>query len=113
MAGTQRVAAERRGDSPPPCGEPLDVRGVQDAAGGESADDSGRRNLAVRILQAGLRGYKKWISPLLPRACRFEPTCSEYAFLAIGRYGALRGSLKAVWRVLRCNPFTRGGVDYP
>jgi putative membrane protein insertion efficiency factor len=58
-----------------------------------------------------LRGYKWAVSPLLPPACRYVPTCSEYAAEAIERYGAFRGSAMAVWRVLRCHPFVRGGYD--
>jgi hypothetical protein len=66
-----------------------------------------------RILVAFLAGYKRWISPLLPRSCRFEPSCSDYARLAILQYGALRGSAKAAGRLLRCHPFHPGGVDMP
>jgi putative membrane protein insertion efficiency factor len=58
-----------------------------------------------------LRGYKALISPMLPNACRFVPTCSEYATEAIDRYGAFRGGLKALWRLLRCNPFSAAGYD--
>lgn len=58
-----------------------------------------------------LRGYKGALSPLLPPACRYVPTCSEYAAEAIERYGALRGSAMAIWRVLRCHPFVQGGYD--
>jgi putative membrane protein insertion efficiency factor len=58
-----------------------------------------------------LRGYKALISPMLPNACRFVPTCSEYATEAIDRYGAFRGGLKAIWRLLRCNPFSASGYD--
>jgi putative membrane protein insertion efficiency factor len=46
------------------------------------------------------------------RVCRFHPSCSQYAGDAVRKYGPLRGSLKAAWRVLRCNPWSRGGVDY-
>lgn len=60
-----------------------------------------------------LVAYKRWISPLLPQACRFQPTCSEYARLAILKHGLLRGGIKAGGRILRCNPFHPGGVDYP
>lgn len=66
-----------------------------------------------RILVASLVGYKRYVSPFLPRACRFTPTCSEYARLAIQKYGAGRGSLKAVGRLLRCHPFHPGGIDLP
>ena len=62
-------------------------------------------------IQFALRGYKRWISPLLPHACRFAPTCSEYAMEAIGRFGALRGTAMAITRVLRCHPFVKGGYD--
>jgi putative membrane protein insertion efficiency factor len=55
--------------------------------------------------------YSRWISPALPRRCRYEPTCSAYAAEAIRRFGILRGSVLACWRVLRCNPWSHGGVD--
>jgi uncharacterized protein len=58
-----------------------------------------------------LRGYKWLISPLFPPACRYLPTCSEYAMDAVDRHGALRGGLMAAWRLLRCHPFTPGGYD--
>ncbi len=66
-----------------------------------------------KLLAELLRIYKRWISPLLPRACRFSPTCSEYARLVVIRYGALRGSLLAAGRVLRCHPWHPGGIDLP
>ena len=62
-------------------------------------------------LLGALRGYKWALSPLLPPSCRYVPTCSEYAAEAIDRHGALRGSALAVWRLLRCHPFVRGGFD--
>ena len=58
-----------------------------------------------------LRGYKRWISPILPAACRFEPTCSEYAAEAVSRHGLARGAWLAVARLARCHPFHRGGFD--
>ena len=58
-----------------------------------------------------LRAYKALLSPLLPNACRFVPTCSEYAMEAVERYGAFRGGLKALWRLMRCHPFGTGGYD--
>jgi putative membrane protein insertion efficiency factor len=60
---------------------------------------------------AVLRGYQRWISPLLGPRCKYYPSCSEYAVQAIGRYGILRGSVLAAWRLLRCNPFSHGGYD--
>ena len=55
--------------------------------------------------------YRRLISPVLPPACRFTPTCSEYGYEAIARYGILAGGRLAVWRVLRCNPFGGSGYD--
>jgi len=60
-----------------------------------------------------LGSYKRWVSPLLPPACRFVPTCSEYARLAILKHGVARGSWMAGGRLLRCQPFHPGGVDLP
>jgi len=58
-----------------------------------------------------IRGYQRFLSPILPPRCRFQPTCSAYAIEAIQKKGALRGTLLALWRILRCNPFCRGGDD--
>lgn len=58
-----------------------------------------------------LRFYKKFISPALPGSCRFYPTCSEYAATAVGKYGVLKGSIKSIYRIIRCNPFNKGGYD--
>ncbi|HWJ41846.1 MAG TPA: membrane protein insertion efficiency factor YidD, partial [Solirubrobacterales bacterium] len=57
-----------------------------------------------RILLAPIRGYQRWISPGLPRRCRYEPTCSAYTVEAVERFGVLRGFLLGSWRILRCNP---------
>jgi putative membrane protein insertion efficiency factor len=58
-----------------------------------------------------LKGYKLFISPLLPAACRFQPTCSEYAADAVELHGVARGGWLALRRLLRCQPFCRGGID--
>jgi hypothetical protein len=58
-----------------------------------------------------LRVYKRWISPAFPPSCRYVPTCSEYAMEAVERYGAWRGLAMAAWRVLRCHPLAKGGLD--
>ncbi len=58
-----------------------------------------------------IRLYQRWVSPLLGPACRFEPTCSHYAGEAIRRYGILRGSGRAAWRLMKCHPFHPGGYD--
>ena len=67
--------------------------------------------LPARAVIVLIRGYQYLISPLLPQACRFYPTCSAYTIEAIKRYGTLRGGLKGLWRVLRCHPLSRGGYD--
>ncbi len=69
-----------------------------------------KRFLAAPLL-ALIALYQRWISPAFPRRCRYEPTCSAYAAEAIRELGPVRGSILAAWRVLRCNPFSRGGID--
>lgn len=64
-----------------------------------------------RLILLLLAFYKRWISPLLGSRCRFHPSCSDYAQVAIARYGAWRGSLLAAWRILRCQPLCHGGED--
>ncbi|MFH0909967.1 MAG: membrane protein insertion efficiency factor YidD [Planctomycetota bacterium] len=58
-----------------------------------------------------VHGYQRFLSPYLPPACRYEPTCSAYMRQAIERKGVLRGGLQGLWRICRCNPFARGGWD--
>lgn len=58
-----------------------------------------------------LKLYKAFVSPFLPPACRFEPTCSEYTKQAVEKYGAMKGSWLGVKRILRCQPFSKGGYD--
>jgi putative membrane protein insertion efficiency factor len=70
----------------------------------------------TRILLAMLEGYRRWLSPALHalnphNRCRYIPSCSEYASIAIATHGPLRGSFLALWRLLRCNPFARSGLD--
>ncbi|HEY1903250.1 MAG TPA: membrane protein insertion efficiency factor YidD [Terracidiphilus sp.] len=69
----------------------------------------------TRILLATIAFYQRWLSPaihaLKPGGCRYVPTCSEYASIAIATHGPIRGMALATWRLLRCNPFTRGGLD--
>jgi uncharacterized protein len=64
------------------------------------------------IAVAPIRLYQRLISPLLPARCKYHPSCSEYAVTAVRRYGILRGSVLAGWRLLRCNPWSHGGVDF-
>jgi len=67
----------------------------------------------TRLLVSMLEWYKRRLSPLLPRSCRFSPTCSEYARLALLKHGLLRGVLRGGYRLMRCQPFHPGGVDLP
>lgn len=64
------------------------------------------------IFVVPIKIYRKFISPLLPPSCRFYPSCSAYALEAIERFGIIKGSVLALFRILRCNPFCRGGIDY-
>lgn len=64
-----------------------------------------------RIMLACIRFYQRYISSHLPPSCRYEPTCSRYAVTAIERYGAAKGGYMAFRRILRCNPFHKGGYD--
>jgi putative membrane protein insertion efficiency factor len=66
---------------------------------------------AARCALTPLRLYKYWISPLLPSACRFHPTCSEYMMQAVQKYGAARGIWMGIRRLTRCHPFHEGGFD--
>jgi len=64
-----------------------------------------------KIIIFFIRIYKKFISPILPDSCRFYPSCSQYAIDAVEKYGAVKGGLLAAYRILRCNPFNKGGYD--
>jgi putative membrane protein insertion efficiency factor len=64
-----------------------------------------------RICVALITAYRFWISPWLGPACRFEPTCSDYAGQAVSRFGVVRGCAVALWRLLKCHPFHPGGHD--
>jgi putative membrane protein insertion efficiency factor len=69
------------------------------------------RGMVAAALTAPIRLYQRFISPLLPRRCKYEPTCSAYAVEAVRAFGPLRGGVLAAWRLLRCNPFSHGGHD--
>ena len=64
-----------------------------------------------RIVLVAIAAYRRLISPILPRRCRYEPTCSAYATEAVRRFGVAKGLLLGSWRLLRCNPFSHGGFD--
>ena len=58
-----------------------------------------------------IKFYKKFISPMFAPSCRFYPTCSTYAIQSFTKYGVIKGGAKAAWRILRCNPYNKGGYD--
>lgn len=63
------------------------------------------------VLIKMIRFYQKYLSPLKRTKCPYYPTCSQYGLEAVQKHGALKGSLLAIWRILRCNPFSKGGYD--
>ncbi len=67
----------------------------------------------TRLIAEGLLLYKRFVSPLLPRSCRFSPTCSEYVRLAVLKYGVVRGLYKGIGRLFRCQPLHPGGIELP
>jgi putative membrane protein insertion efficiency factor len=64
------------------------------------------------VLIAPIRVYQRVVSPMFPRRCKYHPTCSQYAVDAIREWGVARGVVLAGWRLLRCNPWSHGGVDH-
>jgi putative membrane protein insertion efficiency factor len=70
-----------------------------------------RWNPIQALLVLGVRGYQTVVSPMLPRSCRYYPSCSQYAADALREFGVVKGLLLAAWRVLRCNPLSLGGYD--
>lgn len=78
--------------------------------GPEPSPNKRRGPIAVGFLTA-IRGYQRFLSPMLPPSCRFHPTCSEYTRQAIEKYGAVRGTYLGVRRILKCHPFHPGGYD--
>ena len=89
------------------CGLRATVGGVRKLSGTEQT----RKGVFQRVSIFLIRLYQKVISPGLPRMCRFYPSCSEYTAQAIDQYGFLKGSLKSIFRILKCHPFHTGGYD--
>ena len=64
-----------------------------------------------KILIASIKLYKRYLSPIKGTKCPYYPSCSDYAIDAVEKYGSFKGSFLALWRIIRCNPFSKGGVD--
>jgi putative membrane protein insertion efficiency factor len=86
------------------------VRAAETPSRGDRAPGGAAARRAVLV--APIRLYQRAISPLMGRHCKYHPTCSAYAVEAIREFGAARGVVLAGWRLLRCNPWSHGGVDY-
>lgn len=71
------------------------------------------KTLPAKSLIAAVRVYQMGVSPMFGPTCRFTPSCSAYFIQAVQKYGALKGSLRGIWRICRCHPFQRGGYDPP
>lgn len=72
-----------------------------------------KKNPIQHIILEIINFYQKFVSPSLGQHCRFYPTCSQYGVLAIKKHGVIRGTFLAFWRLLKCNPWNRGGIDLP
>ncbi len=68
-------------------------------------------SISAKLLISIIKFYQKAVSPYLPRTCRFYPTCSNYAIEALKSKGLIKGTFISIWRILRCNPFSKGGYD--
>lgn len=64
-----------------------------------------------KLVIGPIKLYRRFISPILPPSCRYWPTCSQYTLQAIQKYGVLKGGVMGAWRILRCNPWSKGGID--
>ncbi len=75
--------------------------------------DNNNRDLPAKCAVFIVRAYQILLSPLFGGQCKYHPTCSHYAIGAFEKHGVSRGLAKTVWRILRCNPFSPGGIDFP
>lgn len=74
---------------------------------------SNKNNFSQKIFIGVIGFYQKFLSPGLGQNCRFYPSCSSYTVQAIEKYGTLKGLVKGFWRILRCNPYNKGGINLP
>ncbi|KAI5682414.1 hypothetical protein M9H77_03642 [Catharanthus roseus] len=89
------------------------VNCLEEDSGQSSSKDEEVDNVGVKAALAMLRFYKREISPVLPKSCRFVPTCSEYSMIAYKKYGLVKGTILTAWRLCRCNPLGGSGFDPP
>lgn len=71
------------------------------------------RRALTGFIVLGVRGYQRFVRPVLPAVCRFQPSCSEYMILAVNKYGPVNGAWRGVRRICRCHPWNAGGYDPP
>lgn len=81
--------------------------------GGNGEGGAGAGNKVATAMISFIKAYKKELSPLIPPACRFLPTCSVYGVEAIEKFGPTKGAILTAWRLMRCNPFAGYGIDHP
>ncbi|XP_028783559.1 UPF0161 protein At3g09310 isoform X1 [Neltuma alba] len=98
-------------ETPNRCG-PV-VYGLEKDSNPKTTQDSEANNLGVKAALSMLRFYKREISPILPKSCRYIPTCSEYSMEAYKKYGVVKGTVLTAWRICRCNPLGGSGYDPP
>ncbi|GMI69606.1 hypothetical protein like AT3G09310 [Hibiscus trionum] len=89
------------------------VSGSVQNSGQNTPEDDEVENLGVKAALSMLKFYKREISPVLPKSCRFVPTCSEYSMEAYKKYGVVKGTVLTAWRLCRCNPLGGSGFDPP
>lgn len=100
---------------PPPPGGAAHLHGDDhdhEAPGAQPPEERGPRNPVTWLILGLVRAYQLVVSPWLPRTCKYYPSCSAYAVTALRRHGAAKGTVLAGWRLLRCNPWSLGGVDH-
>ncbi|XP_031251396.1 UPF0161 protein At3g09310 [Pistacia vera] len=91
----------------------LTVNGLSSDSDQKAPQDNEVNNVGVKAALSMLRFYKREISPILPKSCRYVPTCSEYSMQAYKKYGVVKGTVLTAWRLCRCNPLGGSGFDPP
>ncbi|KAK1299162.1 UPF0161 protein [Acorus calamus] len=93
--------------------KPTRASAVNGGSDGDPTEDEEVKDLGVKTALSMLRFYKREISPILPKSCRYVPTCSEYSMIAYKKYGVVKGTVLTAWRLCRCNPLGGSGFDPP